>query len=82
MLRDEVRLLAMVVFGGVENIEEQGEARRCVLMEGQAAVPNEIVVLVEVLDADQEVERERNLDRERIHTKKRKWKRMGHNLWW
>ena len=63
VLRDEARLLAMVVPGGVENAE--GQARRCVLVEGQASVPNKIVVLAEVLDADQGVERERNLDRER-----------------
>ena len=50
---------------GVENVEGQGDARRCVLVEGQAAVPNEIVVPDEVLVADQEVERERNLDRGR-----------------
>ena len=49
----------------VGNAEGQGEARRCVPVEGQAAVPHEIVVPGEVLDADQEVERERNLDRER-----------------
>ena len=43
----------------------EGEGRRCVPVEGQAAVPNEIVVLAEVLDADQGVEREPNLDGER-----------------
>ena len=62
VLRDKARLLAMVVPGGVENAEGQGEARRCVPVEGQAAVPHEIVVPGEVLEADQEVERERNLD--------------------
>ena len=53
VLKDEARLLAMVVPGGVENDEGQGKARRCVPVEGKAAVPNEIVVPVEVLDAHQ-----------------------------
>ena len=55
----------MVVPGEVGNAEGQGEARRCVPVDGQAAIPNKIVAPGEFLDADQEVERERNLDRER-----------------
>ena len=58
VLRDEARLLAMVVPGGVENVEGQEDARRCVPVEGQSAILNETAVLGEVLVADQEVERE------------------------
>ena len=54
----------MVVPGEVGNAEGQGEARRCVPVDGQAAIPNKIVAPGEFLDADQEVERERNMDRE------------------